>query len=232
MATLTATKPAIPRTVLAPVTVALMGDPVSRRRVTSAIDESEFEVVATGSSLGTLLDTGPDLAILIGDTELLGRGGAIETLRKLRPDCTLVIVAQSQDRSLIRKALRAGVDGFVHQADIERALPHTLDAVLAGQISVPQAIREQVSWTSLSIREKQVLQLVAAGLTNSEVASRLFLSESTVKSHLSSSFRKLGVSSRAEAAALILDPDNGLRVPEPDARIFSLERELLGHSTA
>jgi orotate phosphoribosyltransferase-like protein len=55
-----------------------------------------------------------------------------------------------------------------------------------------------------------VLQLVAAGLTNGEIADRLYLSESTIKSHLSSSFRRLGVSSRAEAAAAVLDPDNGI----------------------
>jgi DNA-binding NarL/FixJ family response regulator len=61
-----------------------------------------------------------------------------------------------------------------------------------------------------SYREKQVLELVLAGLTNGEIAGRLYLSESTVKSHLASSFRKLGVSSRVEAARRVLDPDSGL----------------------
>jgi predicted transcriptional regulator len=51
---------------------------------------------------------------------------------------------------------------------------------------------------------------VAAGLTNGEIADSLFLSESTVKSHLSSAFAKLGVRSRKEAAALVLDPEQGL----------------------
>ena len=54
-----------------------------------------------------------------------------------------------------------------------------------------------------------MLDHVAAGLTNSEIAESLFLSESTVKSHLSSAFAKLGVRSRREAAALVLDPDQG-----------------------
>jgi hypothetical protein len=61
-----------------------------------------------------------------------------------------------------------------------------------------------------------VLGQVAAGLTNSEIAESLFLSESTVKSHLSSAFAKLGVRSRKEAAALVLDPDQG-----PDARVLA-----------
>ena len=62
----------------------------------------------------------------------------------------------------------------------------------------------------LSAREKQILGLVVMGLMNSEIAARLFLAESTVKSHLSSAFRKLGVRSRTEASELILDPERGL----------------------
>ena len=51
------------------------------------------------------------------------------------------------------------------------------------------------------------MNLVVMGFTNSQIGSRLFLAESTVKSHLSSAFSKLGVRSRSEAAALILDPE-------------------------
>ena len=61
----------------------------------------------------------------------------------------------------------------------------------------------------LTTREKQILTLMVTGQTNSQIASELFLAESTVKSHLSSAFGKLGVSSRSEAAAVILDPDRG-----------------------
>jgi DNA-binding NarL/FixJ family response regulator len=110
----------------------------------------------------------------------------------------------------MRKALRAGVDGYVAERAIRRALVPTVIAVLAGQLAVPRSIRSRIAWAAFSVRERQVLQLVAAGLTNGEIADRLYLSESTIKSHLSSSFRKLGVSSRAEAAAAVLDPDNGL----------------------
>ena len=95
-------------------------------------------------------------------------------------------------------------------------------------MSVPQSIRTRIAWATFSLREKQVLQLVADGLTNAEIASRLFLSESTVKSHLSSSFRKLGVSSRAEAAAAVLDPDTGLAAPDPLSPLAALEQQLLG----
>ena len=55
-----------------------------------------------------------------------------------------------------------------------------------------------------------MLRLAIAGNTNSEIASGMFLAQSTVKSHLSSAYRKLGAGSRKEATSLILDPDEGL----------------------
>ena len=58
------------------------------------------------------------------------------------------------------------------------------------------------------MREKQVLRLVVSGLRNGEIAAKLFLAESTVKSHLSSAFSKLGVRSRSEAVAVILDVES------------------------
>jgi DNA-binding NarL/FixJ family response regulator len=64
----------------------------------------------------------------------------------------------------------------------------------------------------LSTREKQILGLVVMGYMNSQIAERLFLAESTVKSHLHSAFGKLGVRSRNEAVSLILDPARGLGI--------------------
>ena len=64
---------------------------------------------------------------------------------------------------------------------------------------------------ALSYREKQILALAINGLSNSQIAGRLYLAESTVKSHLSSAFRRLGVRSRREAAAFVLGADEALR---------------------
>ena len=79
---------------------------------------------------------------------------------------------------------------------------------------------------ALTTREKQILALVITGLTNAQIAGRLFLAESTIKSHLSSAFSKLGVSSRYEAATVILDSERGgglgireIRADRPALRI-------------
>lgn len=210
--------------------IGLMADALSARRFKSAL-ESEFEVVASGQSVTALLDAARrpfELAVLAGDVELLERGGAVEELRRLRPDCRIVLVATNDQRSLIRKAIRYGVDGFVPHTVADAALPVSVAAVLAGQLAVPQSMRRHASWASFSTRERQVLQLVADGLTNNEIARHLFLSESTVKTHLSSSFRKLGVSSRAEATAAVLDPDTGLIAVTDLRPTLSRERQLLG----
>jgi ATP/maltotriose-dependent transcriptional regulator MalT len=87
-----------------------------------------------------------------------------------------------------------------------------------GQVCVPREHWRQVEPAALSAREKQVLGLVVMGCMNSEIAERLFLAESTVKSHLSSVFGKLGVRSRNEAVDLITrrDPKLGLGIPGLD----------------
>jgi DNA-binding NarL/FixJ family response regulator len=77
-------------------------------------------------------------------------------------------------------------------------------------LSLPRDARDVVARPKLSTREKQILGMVVLGFSNGEIASKLSLAESTVKSHLSSSFSKLGVRSRNEATAMILDPDGGL----------------------
>jgi DNA-binding NarL/FixJ family response regulator len=193
-------------------TVGVLGDDLTVRRI-EAVLGSPYRVVAHGPTVEALVDaerSPVEVAVLAGGSELLARGGAVELLRNLRPSCAIVVVAMSEDIGVIRKALRCGADGFVFHSALEDGLAPAVAAVRAGHLSVPRAIRQRTCWSAFSVRERQVLQLVADGLTNSEIADRLYLSESTVKCHLSSGFRKLGVCSRAEAAAAVLDPRTGL----------------------
>ncbi|MFL5824308.1 MAG: LuxR C-terminal-related transcriptional regulator [Solirubrobacteraceae bacterium] len=198
----------------APLVVGLVADDVTTRRLEAALRQS-CRIVARAQTIDQLLDgeTVPfDLVVLAGGGELLARGGPVEVLKTLRPACSTVVVATTEDPGLIRKALRCGADGFVFHSAAATALAPAVEAVRVGHLSVPVVIRRRARWSQFSVRERQVLQLVADGLTNSEIADRLFLSESTVKCHLSSGFRKLGVTSRAEAAAAVLDPETGLHV--------------------
>ena len=78
---------------------------------------------------------------------------------------------------------------------------------------MPRALRRQLAPQALSHREKEILALVVVGYTNAQIAASLFVAECTVKSHLSSAFAKLDVGSRAEAAAVVQDPESGYRLP-------------------
>jgi DNA-binding NarL/FixJ family response regulator len=109
----------------------------------------------------------------------------------------------------LRKALRAGAAGIVMDDDLPRTLGPTAQAVHAGQLAIPPLLGRRVAPQPLSYREKEVLGFVVRGYTNRQIADELYLAESTVKTHLSSAFAKLDTRSRAEAAALILDPEEG-----------------------
>jgi DNA-binding NarL/FixJ family response regulator len=121
----------------------------------------------------------------------------------------LVAVVDDVPTAHLIRALTLRLDGVVALDDLARALRPTFLAVLAGQTAHPLAFRDHLERPLLSAREKQVLAMVVLGLTNAEIAQKLFVTEAAVKAHLTSAFAKLGVRSREAAAALILDPDAG-----------------------
>jgi DNA-binding NarL/FixJ family response regulator len=94
--------------------------------------------------------------------------------------------------------------------EFRRALVPTLWAVASGQCVVPRSVRQLLERPPLSPRERQVLAMVVLDFSNAEIARKLVVTESNVKSHLTSAFSKLGVSSRSAAAELILDHESGL----------------------
>jgi len=136
--------------------------------------------------------------------------GLVEPLAQHFVQTPIVIVCADIERWAVRSALAAGAAGVVLLDDIDTALCPCLQAVQAGQACVPRDHWRQIQPPALSSREKQILGLVVMGYMNSQIAAQLFLAESTVKSHLSSAFGKLGVRSRNEAVGLILDPERGL----------------------
>lgn len=137
---------------------------------------------------------------------------SLKCVRELLDDgeeTRVILICERSGDGDLRKALDAGVRGFVSLSEVGAALPPVIHVVRAGQVSVPGSRSKELRKQILTPREKQILGLVVMGLTNAEIASKLFLAESTIKSHLSSSFAKLGVSSRSEAASVILDPQSG-----------------------
>jgi two-component system response regulator DesR len=138
---------------------------------------------------------------------------ALKSVAELAEACEatkVILICEQSGHGNVRKALDAGVRGLVALDEVNEALPPVINVVRAGQISVPSSRGAELRKQILTAREKQILGLVVMGMTNAEIAGKLFLAESTVKSHLSSAFAKLGVASRSEAASVILDSKSGL----------------------
>ena len=189
-----------------------MEDRQARVRLAAALAAESHLLVRVGGSARALIAGGEanDLLVLHLQAVDARELGLIAELGREAPELPVVAVCDSSDRRKARRVVNAGVDGLVFAGQLGSALVPTVAAVLAGQTAVPRALRATVQAPSLSFREKQTLGMVVMGFTNSEIAARLVVAESTVKSHLSAAFRKLGVRSRSEAAALILDPHGSL----------------------
>jgi DNA-binding NarL/FixJ family response regulator len=179
-----------------------------RKALADATLRMAFEILAADLENG--IPTSAADIILVAGSLRSGPESFFSRIRDRFPDQRLVACIQPDEARDVRWAIVKGADGVVWESEIDATLGITLRAVHLGLIVLPRDLRRQVQPPKLTNREKQTLSLVIMGLTNREIAQRLFLSESTIKSHLNSAFRKLGVGSRSEAARLIADPEEGL----------------------
>ena len=185
----------------------LVGDGVRRHRLASYLAGAGIDVTANGSASRGV---GPANAVVVA-LDAADETGAerVLDLRAEVGDAALVAVVPHADPLAVRRLLDAGADGVVDEAEAAHCLAEAVRSACVGLLALPRSFRDRFGRTPLTRREKQVLALLVMGLSNAEIAQRLYLSESTVKCHLTSSFAKLGTRSRSETSALILDPVRG-----------------------
>lgn len=134
----------------------------------------------------------------------------VRHLQALVPNVPIVVFCFQLDLPLVRAALQAGARGFTH-ADMQPAqIIRTLSFVSAGEIVVPNEVLEDLvggearpTPAILSPRQREILKLVAEGLTNAQIGQRLSLSEITIKQHLRAAYKLLGVRNRVGAVMLL-----------------------------
>jgi DNA-binding NarL/FixJ family response regulator len=170
----------------------------------------EGEHLGTGPAAVERLAATTDV-VLIMEVSPRRAGVVVEAARHRAPDAGIVVVVPAPTRGETRDLLAAGADALVLDGEGEAVLTAAVRSASLGHISVPRPFRECLDRPALSHRESQIIALVAAGCTNAQIAHRLCLSESTIKAHLSSVFRRLGVRSRREAAAAVLASDDEFR---------------------
>jgi len=178
-----------------------------RRALAEAKDFEIVGEVSVGSHVvPAVRETKPDVVLLDMRMPELDGLACLERHRKHDPTIAVVILSSYSDAAQIEAARQAGARGYVVKTVEPVDLPTVLRSALAGRsfavwgAEEPQAAASTAGADALSEREAAVLGAVAGGLSNREIGRQLWISEQTVKFHLRNIYRKLGISSRTEAA--------------------------------
>ncbi|MFI6074357.1 response regulator [Actinoplanes sp. NPDC051343] len=178
------------------------------------VSDSRATVVAStsdaASAAGLVRRTVPDLVLI--DLHMPPPGGlrAITAVRQAEPRSRVLAMSGDADPAAAVEALRAGAEGFLPKSSEPGDLVHPLLAALEGWAVLPgsvlAALTAEAGGGRIEVRlnddERDLLRMIAAGLSTLEIAARLHLSERTVKRQTATLLRRLRVSSRTEAAAL------------------------------
>jgi DNA-binding NarL/FixJ family response regulator len=154
-------------------------------------------------------DDVPSSAIFdTGGVEGLSEG--IKRIQEANPGISILVFSLHVNLPLARAALRLGARGFVHAGMEPEQIARAVEVAARGEVVAPRKLLEFLianeepgDLEALTPRQRDILGLVAEGLSNAEVARRLFLSESTVKQHLRATYKVLGVKDRKEAAKFV-----------------------------
>ena len=148
------------------------------------------------------------------DVVIVFTGDSCDEVRALAaddPERHVVAITTDPAPDVTQRLLGAGAAAVLARDSLTGGLTAACRLVMSGYVCLPATAREGGRLPALSLRERQVLALISAGLTNAQIAATLFLAESTVKSHAATAFRRLGVNSRRDATALVLGSNDGLR---------------------
>ncbi len=195
--------------------------PIVRRGVCSYIEtQPDFEIVGEAASgeeaLSLVEEHAPDLVLL--DLLMPGMGGieAIRRIKALSPTTLIAALTSAQDEATVLAALTAGASAYQLKDIRPQELIAVLRRVASGEMILEPRVAaylvnklrgpapESPTESPLTPRELEVLRLLAEGLSNKEIGVRLFVSEKTVKTHVSNVLSKLQLNDRTKAAVYAL----------------------------
>ena len=212
------------------IRVLIADDNTLLRQGLRKILETERDIVVVGEAADNLelvrraRELAPDVILM--DITLPGPPAA-DTIRRIKsdnPSAEIMVLSMANNRESIVSALRAGAISYILKEVESAELIHAIQIGSTGKsilhpkiatklvgefhrlsdtAAAPPA-HESGLLSKLTAREREVLTHVAAGLTNQEIAARLFISEKTVRNHISNFMRKLGISHRTQAAILAI----------------------------
>lgn len=160
-----------------------------------------------------------DLVLLDINMPGMNRVAGVEAMRRALPQVPIVVVSGQITPDTVMDALKAGAAGFIPKTMAGKAMLNAIRLVLSGERYIPRLVLEGAAapaegsahpvgeggTAALSRREREVLALLASGLSNKEIARRLQVETVTVAVHLSSVYRKLGAANRTQAVRIALE---------------------------
>lgn len=194
---------------------------------TSLSRNDNLTAIATAAPLDSLpkvlLGAARDVAVLCADTPGWDAAAVCARVKERGTAIRVVVVGPDDDGTVLQAAVRSGADGYVVDTEPIEALAEAIIAVHQGQSRVPPSMLGSLlrgliafrreddavveSFANLGQRERAVLAEVVFGATDQAIASKLYLSPNTVRTHVRNILGKLGVHSRLEATRLVLEHD-------------------------
>jgi len=202
-----------------PIRILIADDhPLFREGVARSLgSETDFAVVGEAGSgedaFGLVANLLPD--VLLMDITMPGDGGIVTAAKVASawPVVRIIMLTVSEDQDNLMAALKAGARGYVLKGVTARELVNAVRVVAAGDVYISPALaggilfemtarKQNDPLNDLTDRERDILSLVAQGLTNREIGEQLYLAEKTIKHYMTNVLQKLQVRSRVEAALL------------------------------
>ena len=151
----------------------------------------------------------PDVIVM--DLRMPGMDGieATEEIMRRLPDARVLIFTAYSERALLQRGLESGARGYILKEAPHETLLRAIEKVAAGETFVDPALMSVLTGARggtdvLTPREREILQLLADGMSNADVAGQLFISQETVKSHVRHILTKLEADTRTQAVAIAL----------------------------
>ena len=151
----------------------------------------------------------PDVIVM--DLRMPGMDGieATEEIMRRLPDAKVLIFTAYSERALLQRGLESGARGYILKEAPHETLLRAIEKVAAGETFVDPSLMAALTQTRggtdvLTPREREILQLLADGMSNADVAGQLFISQETVKSHVRHILTKLEADTRTQAVAIAL----------------------------
>ena len=145
------------------------------------------------------------------DLRMPGMDGieATEEIMRIVPEAKVLIFTAYSERALLQRGLESGARGYILKEAPHETLLRAIEKVAAGETFVDPALMSALTKTRdgsdvLTAREREILQLLADGMSNADVAAQLFISQETVKSHVRHILTKLEADTRTQAVAIAL----------------------------